>query len=241
MFKFLARVFNNAENGILDFLSAFVPYCVPVIPAYLTYFHTHDADMMNFPVWVAITAAFVVETLGMASVSTAIKFWRNNQMYKSNENKAPFKLAFGVYLFYIVIVLTVNVMLEIVSGSRSGMIITAIALFSMLSFPSGILIAIRSQYKEILEERAERKMPRQVISQTTAQVERKAKKPSDYYDKIRDLAAASVAKNGKLPSPKEITAKLGLDHHGAKGYVSQTLTNYGKENGINKGEKPPFP
>jgi hypothetical protein len=162
-------------------------------------------------------------------------------MYKTDQNRAPFKLAFGVYLFYIVIVLTVNVMLEIVSGTRGGMIITAIALFSMLSFPSGILIAIRSQYKEILEERAERKLPRQQVQNTATPIERKAKKPSDYYDKIRDLAAASIAKSGQLPSPKEITAKLGLDHHSAKGYVSQTLTNYGKETGISKGEKPPFP
>lgn len=158
IFQFIADVMNGAERAFLDLLSVIVPYMVPIIPAYLTYFHT--LDMMQFPAWVAKTAAFVVEVLGITAVATAIRFWRNNQIYKSDKEKAPFRLAVAVYCFYIVIVLTVNVILEVVSGTRSGWVITAIGLFSLLSFPSGVLISIRAQYTEMLTDRTERKQAR---------------------------------------------------------------------------------
>ena len=158
IFQFIADMMNGAERAFLDLLSVIVPYMVPIIPAYLTYYHT--MDMMQFPSWVAKTAAFVVEVLGITAVATAIRFWRNNQIYKSDKEQAPFKLAVGVYVFYIVIVLAVNVILEIVDGTRSGWVITAIGLFSLLSFPSGVLISIRAQYTEMLVDRTERKQAR---------------------------------------------------------------------------------
>ena len=159
IFQAIADILNGAERSFLDLLSVIVPYAVPVIPAYLTYYHTRDE--MSFPHWVAITAAFVVEVLGITAVSTAIRFWKNNQLYKSEKERAPFWLAVGVYVFYIVIVLSVNVILEIVSGVRSGWVIFSIGLFSLLSFPSGVLISIRAQYTEMLEDRQERKAERQ--------------------------------------------------------------------------------
>lgn len=159
IFQAIADILNGAERSFLDLLSVIVPYAVPIIPAYLTYFHTRD--QMSFPDWVAITAAFVVEVLGITAVSTAIRFWRNNTLYKSEKERAPFWLAIGVYVFYIVVVLAVNVILEIVSGVRTGWVIFSIGLFSLLSVPSGILISIRAQYTEMLEDRTERKAERQ--------------------------------------------------------------------------------
>lgn len=163
MFDAVSDTINGAERAFLDLLSALVPYCVPVIPAYLTYFHTMNE--MQFPQWVAATAAFVTEVLGIASVSTAIRFWRHNLRYKDAKNQAPFWLAVFTYLFYIVTILAVNVLLEVVAGQRSPAVIIAIALFSLLSLPSAVLISIRAQYREQLEERhaqaEERKQERQ--------------------------------------------------------------------------------
>jgi hypothetical protein len=161
LFQTITDILNGAERSFLDLLSVLVPYFVPVIPAYLTYFHTRD--QMGFPHWVAVTAAFVVEVLGITAVSTAIRFWRNNQLYKADKERAPFWLAVGVYAFYILIVLAVNVILEIVAGARSGWVIFSIGLFSLLSVPSGILISIRAQYTEMLEDRNERKAERQAV------------------------------------------------------------------------------
>ncbi len=158
IFQAIADILNGAERSFLDLLSVIVPYAVPVIPAYLTYFHTRDE--MQFPDWVAWTAAFVVEVLGITAVSTAIRFWRNNLIYKSEKERAPFWLAVGVYVFYIVIVLSVNVVLEIVAATRSGWVIFSIGLFSLLSIPSGVLISIRAQYTEMLVDRSERRQER---------------------------------------------------------------------------------
>ncbi len=177
IFQAIADILNGAERSFLDLLSVIVPYAVPVIPAYLTYYHTRDE--MAFPHWVAVTAAFVVEVLGITAVSTAIRFWRNNQIYKSEKERAPFWLAVGVYMFYIVIVLSVNVILEIVAGTRSSWVIFSIGLFSLLSIPSGVLISIRAQYTEMLEDRSERRQERRGFRPTYGSTTRRERLNED--------------------------------------------------------------
>jgi hypothetical protein len=232
LFGFLADVLNGAERSFLDLLSVAVPYAVPVIPAYLTYFHT--MDQMDFPDWVAKTAAFVVEVLGIASVSTAIRFWRHNQRYKDSKNQAPFKLAAGVYAFYIVIVITVNVILLIVDGSRGGWIIVSIALFSLLSFPSGVLISIRAQYSEVLEEIDNRY--RRTPSPTPAPEPQGGaytpKPASHYHDRIIQMLDAEYSKSMVVLTPKQITSRLKLNHTNNKGYVSNLTKEWKQGKGI---------
>jgi hypothetical protein len=159
LFRKASEIINGAEKSFLDLLSAIVPYFVPVIPAYLTYFHT--LVQMEFPKEIAWTAAFVVEVLGITAVSTAIRFWHHNLKYKDPTRRAPFALAIGVYAFYIVIVMSINVVLEMVSATRGGWVIFSIALFTLLSVPSGVLISIRTQFSEALEEEQQRKANRQ--------------------------------------------------------------------------------
>ena len=151
LFDKISGIINSMERAFIDLLSALVPYAVPIIPAYLTYYHTLDA--MNFPEWVAKTTAFVVEVLGIASVSTAIRFYENNKRYKDKSRHAPFWLALFTYVFYLTVVLVVNVLLEVDAAQRRPVIIWAIALFSLLSVPSGVLISIRSQFTEMLENK----------------------------------------------------------------------------------------
>ena len=40
IFETISETIAGAEKSFLDLLSAIVPWAVPVIPAYLTYFHT---------------------------------------------------------------------------------------------------------------------------------------------------------------------------------------------------------
>ena len=238
IFEFLSSLISGAERSFLDLLSAFVPYFVPVIPAYLTFYHTRD--LMNFPEPVAYSAAFVVEVLGMTSISTAIRFWRHNQKYKSDANRAPFALALFTYAFYIVIVLAVNVLLEVYSGTRSNAIILAIALFSLLSVPSGVLISIRSQYAEMLEERYEKRVSGygkpmnalQVNEMGFAQMAHKPKYASDYRDKIVAMLDDAYTNQNKVLSPKEITTKLKLTHENNKGFVSTLTKQWKNDKGI---------
>lgn len=232
IFGFIADLINGAEKSFLDLLSALVPYAVPVIPAYLTFFHTRD--LMGFPSSVAYTAAFVVEVLGLTSVSTAIRFWRHNKRYKADNNKAPFWLAVFVYIFYIVIVLAVNVILEIVDGSRGGWIITAIGLFSLLSVPSGVLISIRTQYSEMLEDIVQRyntaRTPRAPEPQPGTF--RKDKHASDYRSRILEMLEAEYSRSQQVLTPKQITARLKLPHANNKGFVSNLTKAWKQDKGI---------
>ena len=232
-FKAVSDVVNGAEKSLLDLLGALIPYFVPVIPAYLTYYHTRD--QMDFPVQVAWTAAFVVEVLGMTSISTAIRFYRHNQRYAKSliQNKAPFGLAIFTYAFYLAVVLSVNVLLEVEAAKREPVIILAIALFSLLSVPSGVLISIRSQYSEMLEDREARRNPQNLApvfaTETKAVKERHA---SDFKDKILEMLNAEHSKSGKVLDLTDITARLKLDHAKNKGFVSSLRSEWKRSKGI---------
>ncbi|MEP7135805.1 MAG: hypothetical protein ABI904_12820 [Chloroflexota bacterium] len=154
LFRWISDTINGAERAILDALSAIVPYTTASIPAFLTY--THTTDMMHFPVNIAMMAAFTVEVLGVTAVSTAIRFWQWNTNHSNKAERAPFLLAVGTYSFYIIITLSVNVILEIAARQRTGAVIWAIALFSLLSIPSGVLISIRAQFGEMLEDKRDK-------------------------------------------------------------------------------------
>lgn len=153
MFRWISDTINGAERAILDALSAIVPYTTASIPAYLTFDHT--LTQMDFPAKIAWLAAFTVEVLGVTAVSTSIRFWQWNKTHSQEKDRAPFWLAIGTYAFYVVIVLSVNVILEVYAAVRSPAVIWAIALFSLLSVPSGILISVRAQHGEMLETRKE--------------------------------------------------------------------------------------
>ena len=168
VFETISSIINGAERSFLDLMSAIVPYMVPIIPAYLTYFHAKNE--MGFPEWIAYTAAFVTEVLGITSVSTAIRFQRHNMLYKDAKNKAPFALAIFTYVFYLSVVLSVNVLLEVTTGARSPAVIWAIGLFSLLSLPSAVLISIRAQYAEMLEERQEKQAERKAARQPSTRL-----------------------------------------------------------------------
>lgn len=153
-FSWISDTINGGERAILDALSAIVPYTTASIPAFLTYGHT--IDLMGFPPYIAGLAAFTVEVLGVTSVSTAIRFFQWNKTHKQETERAPFILAVVTYGFYILVTLSVNVILEIYAGARSPAVIWAIGLFSTLSIPSGVLISIRAQFGEMLEDKREK-------------------------------------------------------------------------------------
>jgi len=123
--------------------------------------------------------------------------------------------------------------------TRGGWIITAIGLFSLLSFPSGVLISIRTQYREMLDDKEEKRTQAQQAKAQPAQArhESKPKPASAYKDRMREMLEAEYAKTARVLSPKEITAALKLDHNNSKGFVSTTTSAWMQEKGISKGGK----
>lgn len=233
-FEWLSASINGGERAIIDLASAVVPYMVPIIPAYLMY--DHAMNHMGFEPWIAKTAGVVVELLGLASVSTAVRFFLYNRRFKKdakteNPNKAPFKQAMAIYASYVVIVLIVNVILEWQNSTRSGWTITAIAAFSLLSFPSGWLVALRTGFAEMLEEKDAARHNNQ--NNNTPGKPQKKVNASDKKAEILQLLETHYQQTGEILKPSQISARLNLDNETAKGYISTETSKWKKEKGIN--------
>lgn len=232
MFEWLSASINGGERAIIDLASAVVPYLVPIIPAFLMY--DHAMNDMGFEKPIAITAGVVVELLGLASVSTAVRFFLYNRRFKKdakneNPNKAPFKQAITIYAFYVIIVLVVNVILEVENDARSGWVITAIAAFSLLSFPSGWLVALRTGFAEMLEEKESARSNNQ--NNNTPKPAKKVN-ASDKKAEILQLLDSHFQQTGEVLKPSQISARLNLDNETAKGYISTETSKWRKEKGI---------
>lgn len=166
-FGFLKTLINALESSAIDLVSATTPWLAPVIPASQTYLHAINSLKYSEPI--AFVAALAVEFLGLAAVSTSVEFWNYNdalsarkearvQLLKGEDKKrakerrvvgAPFKLAAGSGLFYIAVILTVNVLLD---WGKPFPQVAANVLLSMLAVPAAVIIAIRSQHRRKLTE-----------------------------------------------------------------------------------------
>jgi hypothetical protein len=140
---------RDTEASVVNLLSAIAPWGAPLAPAFMSY--GGMVNTLNFPVWVALIIAGVIEILGLATVHTTIVFWQHNRRYKADMRKMPTALAGSMFGLYLVVILTVNVLMEAFI-SWPGMPIVARALLSLLTVPAAITMVIRTQHTELLHE-----------------------------------------------------------------------------------------
>ena len=238
VFSNFIELVNGAESAWLNAAAALIPYGVSLIPASWTF--RHVMSELGFDFWTALDAGVVVELFGVVAMQTIIKFWQNNKRYTSekSENRAPLGLAIFAYAFYLIITLIVNVVLEVVAGTREFWGIVAIGLFSLLGIPSGVLIAIRAQHKEIVDARGK---PRQgntpMISVPQIPSSSRTRRASEFRAQMLDMLETQYSKDGRILELTEITGKLKLDHATAKGFVSTLRSGWMAEKGIQKPSK----
>lgn len=153
---------RNTEGSAVNALSAIAPWGAPLAPAYMAYHGM--VDKLAFDPTIALILAAVIEILGLATVSTTLQFWQHNRRYSTEDKRQPVNLAGGMFLFYLAVILTTNVLLEWPRQGEYNPII-ARGLLSLLSVPAAITMAVRTQYAEmrrgIEEEKAKRKQARQ--------------------------------------------------------------------------------
>ena len=146
------------EATLVDNVSATLPWFAPTIAAWLAYFKM--STILEFPIWLSATGGLVIEGLGLVTVSTVFKLWDYNQSKGKSQRKSPVFVAIGVSAFYLIIVLTVNVIL----GDEPVIHKVAESLLTSLSIPGAITLALRSNHERMLQEhekeRAERKAER---------------------------------------------------------------------------------
>lgn len=147
---------KEIEATVIDVVSAVIPWLAPLIPAYIAY--QNMSSVLGFAPWLARIGALVVEALGLAAVHTAIQFWDFNRTRRQKDAAAPVKIAAAVGLFYLVLVLMVNIILDSAPVAEK----VAKALLSLISVPAGVTLAIRAQHSnQILEIKIERERLRE--------------------------------------------------------------------------------
>lgn len=142
------------EGALVDNIAATSPWLAPVIPAYLVY--RNMVEMLEFPVLIALVGALVVEFLGLSTVHTTFMLWDYNDKKRKTDQHAPMWVSLAVAFGYIVIVLTVNVLLD--GGTWIHKL--AYTMLSLLSVLGAVTLAVRAAHARRLSDIAAQKTAR---------------------------------------------------------------------------------
>lgn len=144
------------ERTLVDNVAATVPWLAPMAPAYMAFHNV--TGVFGWPEWIAWMIAGAVEGLGLAVVSTAFQLWDWNDRRNTRDDAAPVWLAIGATGFYLLVVITVNVLLDEATIVERA----AKALLSMLSIVAAVTLALRAQHARRLEaKRMEKEIRRE--------------------------------------------------------------------------------
>ena len=229
-FDKIVQWLDSGEHSFVTLLSKIIPLLVPLIPAYVGY--AHVTRELGFSQFFGFTYGMVIEGLGYASIFKAVQFWENNRHYSKKENQAPLLLAVVIYLVYIIVTLSVNVLLDWASGVLWWKVFATGAI-SLLSIPAGLLMSIsavhtervnmREQAKNERKENKERTTNEQPVRQRTHRTNTLNERSLDgslaVRQKIGEFVQGVQANEHRTPGPSEISRTLGV----SKGYASETL------------------
>jgi hypothetical protein len=226
IFDRATRTINQFEDSVVNLISVIIPWLVPLIPAYILYDHLRTE--LEWGREISLIAGAVVEGLGLATVNTYFRFERHNRKYKDEKNKMPLWVVIVAYLWYLVIVLFVNVVFDFMAGV-SWTRIVAILAFSTLSLPASALISVRALHVEWKSEH-EKKHTRsgkgsgehQPVQDRSDERsgEQESVRPSDREQEIIAYLNKVYTEEKRIPGPTEIARALKLDPNKAKGYIS---------------------
>lgn len=142
--KSLLAINRAMETTLIDVVAAYTPWLASVVPAFIGY--ENVIRVLKFEVWQAWVYAIVVEALGLATVATTLKLWNWNQDNK--DRRAPFELATLTAIFYLTIVLSVNVLLD--EGDTLQKVVKALA--SSFAVVGALTVALRSQQSKLEQD-----------------------------------------------------------------------------------------
>jgi len=183
---------DAVEGSVIAMVTTLIPWLAPALPAYLTFYHLNQ--MVQIPMVVAVAMAMTVEFLGLAAISTAFSYMKHNKENRAKMRKVNVAFPMGAYIFYLVVVLSVNVILELPFGDEfhRWAQIVVIALLTLISAPAFVIVIARQQQKEMEAEKSERLA-------TVKREKAKVKKEPKYVCGICEFKAISQnALNGHM-------------------------------------------
>jgi hypothetical protein len=140
---------RDTETAVVNVISAIAPWLAPIAPAYMTY--QHAVGVLNFPVWVALPVAIVVEILGFSAVSTFMSFLFFNRRNKASSKKAPVGFVVFAFFFYLALIVTSNVLLDTFDNAEWA-VNTVRALFTLQTIPAVLIVVSRAGHNSLLAE-----------------------------------------------------------------------------------------
>ena len=238
------KAIRGVEASVVNLLSAIAPWGAPISPAYMTYYHMIDGRL-NYPIWVAVITAAVVEILGLSTVNTALGFFEHNKRNKAQKNRAPVWVATASFIFYLLVILTSNVILDAFSPgiifAKDWPVILVRALFALLSVPAVLIMAVRTQHQDLLaeiEEEEEEKRERR--KEAREQKEREREAILDSMTRREKLGALGWRKASKQfgeedklfilnNTTKDISAEFGLTKRTSLNWKEYCENNFAEE------------
>lgn len=223
---------NNVEGSAVNLASTVVPWLTPIAPMVMTF--GHAVEIFGGGTWGIIWAtpvAATVELLGFATVSTTLRFWMSNKKNRAKYKKAPTLIPASMFAFYLGLVLSTNVLLDLgpVVGISSDYVeIVVKALFTLQTIPGAVIVAVRATHRELLDGSLI-VHPEPVVNAPepkNEQPEQKKVRPSDYEQEILDYVRKVYADTGETPGPTEVAKALKLDPRSAKGYISGKIKTW---------------
>lgn len=232
---------RGAEASVVNFLSAVIPWGAPVPVAYMTFMHMEG--VLQFPFVISVITAIVIEILGFSTVSTIIGLWNYNRRYTADsKKKTPIEVVIFAFVFYLAIVLTVNVLLDASQGSENAWIAVIVVrgLLTLLTIPAALILGVRTLHTEMLEsadnDKRERAFKKQYGDdwfemmygkpQNSSQRTREPKELSPKAREVLSFIGGYDAENGRTPSLGEIMEATGV----VKSYASTLRSKYVEEN-----------
>ena len=158
---------NNLEKNTIKVVAKLSPWLAPFPSAY---FVARSAMLhLNLPLPVAVVVAAIIETLGLATVHTALWAYDWNAHRRKTDPGAPVALAVALGSAYVVATLGLVVFLEV----WPALAVYAPALFPALAVVGALNLAMISRQEQreaaIKAEKAERQAARQARRQAARQ------------------------------------------------------------------------
>lgn len=204
---------RNVETSFVNFISAIAPWLAPLAPAYMTY--QHAVDTLNFPLWVAIPVAVVVEILGFSAISTFMAFWFFNRRHKASAKKAPVWLIVFAFCFYLALIVSSNILLDAFDEAE-GAVIAVRALFTLQTIPAALIVVARAGHKALLAEMAkEREESNRKVSAERSNAD--GKFPANWRQVRKQLSREDVTWL-QTAKTEEICYRYGVDDRTARNW-----------------------
>lgn len=224
--QYLTNLIKAGEETAITFVSTVIPWATPLLPAFIMFKHVTNPNELGYPQWVGWCVGAIVEGIGLSSMYRSFQFFEHNRKYKDSQKKSPTYIPVSMYVFYLTVVLSVNVIMDWQAGVQWSHILV-IGLISSLSVPAGTLIAVTAVHDErvsehkadLAQKRAERAAQRMPAEQQKKE-DRPANPASAHKAELLFILEQYLEQGVKLPGVKELCDVVKVEYENNKGYVS---------------------